>query len=234
MASNHLLLPMLSTIYLRFEQVTWGVHELNPAFLPLLFCICHGVFLLNCVCATNWTYMRAITFGARDHVTFELGLVTQFRNFLFRGRGERILDIKKKQFSKISGSLERKWELGEFEYSPDILATFQRQKRRQNVFAYLPRDELSVRSQATAVSRALSSEHNKSDPEISKRQSIINRCQHNQQFPSQKQNKQLTISFLAISMLITVLAENRSKKMLERNCVFFSRDLNSIFKGLNM
>ena len=233
MASNHLLLPMLSTIYLRFEQVTWGVHELNPAFLPLLFCIRHGVFLLNCVCATNWTYMQAITFGARDHVTFELGLVTQFRNFLFRGRGERILDIKK-QFSKISESLNRKWKLGEFEYSPDILATFQRQKRRQNVFAYLPRDELSVRSQATAASRALSSEHNKSDPEISKRQFIINRCQHNQQFPFQKQNKQQTISFLAISMLITVLAENRSKKMLERNCVFFFSRPKFHIQRLNM
>ena len=54
----------------------------------------------------------------------------------------------------------------------DILATFQRQKRRQNVFAYLPRDEISAHSQATAVSRVLSSEHNKSDPEISKRQTI--------------------------------------------------------------
>ena len=108
MASNYLLLPMLSTIYLRFEQVTWGVHELNPAFLPLLFCICHGVFLLNCLCATNWTYMQAITFGARDHVTFELGLVTQFRNFLFRGRGERILDIKKKTIFKNLGRLRKK------------------------------------------------------------------------------------------------------------------------------
>ena len=35
-------------------------------------------------------------------------------------------------------------------------------------------------------------------------------------------------------MLITVLAENRPKKeMLERKCLFF-RDLNSVFKGLNM
>ena len=60
----------------------------------------------------------------------------------------------------------KKWRI------PDILATFQRQKRRQNVFAYLPRDEVSVHSQATAVSRAFSSEHNKSDPEISKRHTI--------------------------------------------------------------
>ena len=37
--------------------------------------------------------------------------------------------------------------------------------------------------------------------------------QHNQQFPFQKQNKlSLKISFLAISMLTSVLAENRSKK----------------------
>ena len=56
--------------------------------------------------------------------------------------------------------------------TPDVLATFHRQKRRQNVFAYLPRDEISAHSQATAVSRALSSEHNKSDAEISKRQTI--------------------------------------------------------------
>ena len=55
---------------------------------------------------------------------------------------------------------------------PEILATFPRQKRRQNVFAHLPRNEDSVHSQATAVSRALSSEHNKSDPEITKRQTI--------------------------------------------------------------
>ena len=60
----------------------------------------------------------------------------------------------------------KKWRI------PDILATFQRQKRRQNVFAYLPRDEISAHSQDTAVSRASSSEHNKSDPEISKRQTI--------------------------------------------------------------
>ena len=51
--------------------------------------------------------------------------------------------------------------LEQFEYSPDILATLRRQKRRQNVFAYRPREGL-VRSHPTAVTRAHSTETNKS------------------------------------------------------------------------
>ena len=62
--------------------------------------------------------------------------------------------------------------------------------RKRFCLPYLPRDEVCVRSQATAVSRALSSEHNKSDPEISKR------SQHNQQFPFQKTKQTRTEDFI--------------------------------------
>ena len=103
--------------------------------------------------------MQAIKFGALDHVTFELGLATQFWNF-FRGGGW-ILDVKKNNNKKSCESLERKRHIREFKYSPDILAAFHRQKSRQNVFSYRPREGL-VRSHAIAVSRALSTEQNKS------------------------------------------------------------------------
>ena len=41
------------------------------------------------------------------------------------------------------------------------------------------------------------------------------------------------INHLAISMLISVLVENRSKRRCWKENAFFS-DLNSVFKGLNM
>ena len=51
--------------------------------------------------------------------------------------------------------------LEQFEYLRDMLRTYHRQKRRENVFAYRSREN-SVHSHTTAVSRALFTEHNKS------------------------------------------------------------------------
>ena len=51
--------------------------------------------------------------------------------------------------------------LEQFEYLPDMLRTYHREKRWENVFAYRPREN-SVNSHTTAVSRALFTEHNKS------------------------------------------------------------------------
>ena len=51
--------------------------------------------------------------------------------------------------------------LGQFEYSPDMLGTFHRQKTADKTF--LPADqEKTLSAHITAVSRALSTEHNKS------------------------------------------------------------------------
>ena len=49
MASNHPSLAILYPHLKCFEQVTWGVHKLNPALLCLLSCVCHGVFMLHWV-----------------------------------------------------------------------------------------------------------------------------------------------------------------------------------------
>ena len=69
-----------------------------------------------------------------------------------------------------------------------------------------PSSEKSVLDEVSAVV----SENQKKNKNAKKDRPFINRSQHSQQFLFQKQNKQsLKISFLTISMLTTVLAENR-------------------------
>ena len=168
MAFNHPLLAMLSTHLFTFWVSHMGCTWIESCVFAFAILHLSRSFPVKLRLRDKWDL------HAGHHVwsTWSCDIWTRLsyiiQEFFFRQGGGRIFDIKITILKKL-GKFRKKmknWRI------PDILATFHRQKRRQNVFAYLPREEVSVRSQATAVSRALSSEHNKSDPEISKRQTI--------------------------------------------------------------
>ena len=102
MASNHPLVAMLSTHLFTLWASHMGCTWIESCVFA--FAILH----LSRSFPVKLRLRDKLNLHAGDHVwstwscaTFELGLVTQFRNFLFRGRGERILDIKKTIFKNL-------------------------------------------------------------------------------------------------------------------------------------